>query len=85
MLVAMVVLAMVVLAPALPPAARALAAAIATAADPAAHTMGIRIFTGDRYIEALGWLQAQDPPNTMKISLRCTPCLMNRLWHTPEI
>lgn len=47
---AWVPLLVVVLARALPPTARAVAAASATAAAPAARTVGIPIFTGVRYI-----------------------------------
>jgi hypothetical protein len=45
---------LIMLAPALPPAVRTVATAIATTAGPAAHTVGIRIFTDVRYIGALG-------------------------------
>jgi hypothetical protein len=56
-------------APALPPTVRTVAAASATAADPAARTVGIPIFTGVRYIESITGHQAQNPANMMTISL----------------
>jgi hypothetical protein len=64
-----ILVAVVVVARALAPMVRTVAAAIATAADPAAHTVGIRVFTGVRYIGALGLPQASYPPDRMKISL----------------